>query len=637
MAIQDYSTNPSNNQYINGVFIGEDCPPANINNAIREVMADQATANFTAQINNVQYLAQQADNKAQQAMDNVSTVNNQAAASANLAKDYKDEAKAWAEGSDADVSTYQPGGHSAKTYAADAQAYAQAADTDELNAAHWAEGSDADVGPLGGTHSAKGWADICAAAGTISDTYVQQAKKWAEGTDQEVSALGGTHSAKVWAEEAADAAAEVKEKIGQVKVLSLQDDLVGLGKYVATGNYYLKATYPDLAKLFPYNRANYEFSYSTDNSTNPLAVNSLPLADDVTDEYIWDISEDGRLMAMIDSTRTKVLLYSVDFAGVGAPVFTSLTTIDTGLDYIHGIVLGFSSSSSTNYYYLTAVGGTDNATITGTKAYRTEANGNLTTWNAVSGLTVSFSPGIVIDTTDVSLINKPFGMGLGVSSTSYFWLTVKTGAAEITRYQVKSSDGTITSQVRAGYILLDRRRQQEACINDSNKIYLYGNASSVTPTYSKDLSSVISVSDLVHFSIADYGYSAFCTADKAWVCEIPSAAQSEVNLQEVLLNRLSGSIKKVFLSPGGNFLTIQNNNNIFELFKKYGGDYLFSTRQVGTQNANSFNARITNQGLFFQQVTVGYPKAVTSYSSTFFYVPLYDVPSGFRSYVRALD
>lgn len=40
MAVQDYSTTPGNNTSISGIFIGENCPAANINNAFRQMMAD---------------------------------------------------------------------------------------------------------------------------------------------------------------------------------------------------------------------------------------------------------------------------------------------------------------------------------------------------------------------------------------------------------------------------------------------------------------------------------------------------------------------------------------------------------------------------------------------------------------------
>lgn len=40
MAVSDYSTTPGSNTTISGINIAEGCPPANINNAIRQVMAD---------------------------------------------------------------------------------------------------------------------------------------------------------------------------------------------------------------------------------------------------------------------------------------------------------------------------------------------------------------------------------------------------------------------------------------------------------------------------------------------------------------------------------------------------------------------------------------------------------------------
>ena len=42
MPIKDYSTTPSNNTAINGINIAEGCAPSNINNAIRQLMADLA-------------------------------------------------------------------------------------------------------------------------------------------------------------------------------------------------------------------------------------------------------------------------------------------------------------------------------------------------------------------------------------------------------------------------------------------------------------------------------------------------------------------------------------------------------------------------------------------------------------------
>lgn len=40
MAVSDYSTTPGSNTTISGINIAEGCPPANINNAIRQLMAD---------------------------------------------------------------------------------------------------------------------------------------------------------------------------------------------------------------------------------------------------------------------------------------------------------------------------------------------------------------------------------------------------------------------------------------------------------------------------------------------------------------------------------------------------------------------------------------------------------------------
>jgi hypothetical protein len=40
MAVTDYSSTPASNTTISGINIAEGCPPANINNAIRTVMAD---------------------------------------------------------------------------------------------------------------------------------------------------------------------------------------------------------------------------------------------------------------------------------------------------------------------------------------------------------------------------------------------------------------------------------------------------------------------------------------------------------------------------------------------------------------------------------------------------------------------
>jgi hypothetical protein len=40
MAVDDYSTTPGSNGTISGINIAENCPPGNINNAIRQIMAD---------------------------------------------------------------------------------------------------------------------------------------------------------------------------------------------------------------------------------------------------------------------------------------------------------------------------------------------------------------------------------------------------------------------------------------------------------------------------------------------------------------------------------------------------------------------------------------------------------------------
>lgn len=40
MAVSDYSTTPGDNITISGINIAEGCPPANINNAFRQMMAD---------------------------------------------------------------------------------------------------------------------------------------------------------------------------------------------------------------------------------------------------------------------------------------------------------------------------------------------------------------------------------------------------------------------------------------------------------------------------------------------------------------------------------------------------------------------------------------------------------------------
>jgi hypothetical protein len=44
MAVTDYSTTPGSNTAISGINIAENCSPANINNSIRQLMADIATA-----------------------------------------------------------------------------------------------------------------------------------------------------------------------------------------------------------------------------------------------------------------------------------------------------------------------------------------------------------------------------------------------------------------------------------------------------------------------------------------------------------------------------------------------------------------------------------------------------------------
>ena len=40
MAVADYSSDPDGNTSINGINIAEDCSPAGINNALRQLMAD---------------------------------------------------------------------------------------------------------------------------------------------------------------------------------------------------------------------------------------------------------------------------------------------------------------------------------------------------------------------------------------------------------------------------------------------------------------------------------------------------------------------------------------------------------------------------------------------------------------------
>ncbi len=44
MAFSDYSTNADQNTTVGSVFIGENCPPGNLNNGIRQVMADLRAA-----------------------------------------------------------------------------------------------------------------------------------------------------------------------------------------------------------------------------------------------------------------------------------------------------------------------------------------------------------------------------------------------------------------------------------------------------------------------------------------------------------------------------------------------------------------------------------------------------------------
>jgi hypothetical protein len=44
MAVSDYSTDPNANTTIAGIQIGENCPAANLNNAIRQIMADVKAA-----------------------------------------------------------------------------------------------------------------------------------------------------------------------------------------------------------------------------------------------------------------------------------------------------------------------------------------------------------------------------------------------------------------------------------------------------------------------------------------------------------------------------------------------------------------------------------------------------------------
>lgn len=50
MAVSDYSTNPNSNTSIGGINIAENCPAPNINNALRQLMADVAA--FAASVPN---------------------------------------------------------------------------------------------------------------------------------------------------------------------------------------------------------------------------------------------------------------------------------------------------------------------------------------------------------------------------------------------------------------------------------------------------------------------------------------------------------------------------------------------------------------------------------------------------------
>lgn len=43
MAFSDYSTTPASNTTIGGISVAENCPAANINNAIRQLMSDAKT------------------------------------------------------------------------------------------------------------------------------------------------------------------------------------------------------------------------------------------------------------------------------------------------------------------------------------------------------------------------------------------------------------------------------------------------------------------------------------------------------------------------------------------------------------------------------------------------------------------
>lgn len=40
MAVSDYSTTPASNTTVGGINIAENCPPGNMNNAVRQIMAD---------------------------------------------------------------------------------------------------------------------------------------------------------------------------------------------------------------------------------------------------------------------------------------------------------------------------------------------------------------------------------------------------------------------------------------------------------------------------------------------------------------------------------------------------------------------------------------------------------------------
>jgi len=42
MSVDDYSETPNDNTSISGINIAEGCPPGNVNNAIRQMMADVA-------------------------------------------------------------------------------------------------------------------------------------------------------------------------------------------------------------------------------------------------------------------------------------------------------------------------------------------------------------------------------------------------------------------------------------------------------------------------------------------------------------------------------------------------------------------------------------------------------------------